>query len=90
MISVIYCFFRLIYFLFFLFFFGEDGLLLRFMYGPAIRSYGGLPALRADTWVCPYAYAAPPYHYYRVYFGGSLPLPPILNHGFFLISKLVY
>jgi len=24
--------------------------------GPAVRSYGGLPALWANTWVCPYSH----------------------------------
>jgi len=42
-------------------------------HGPAVRYYGGLPTLRADTWVgwadtwvCP---TSPPYHYHQVYFG---------------------
>gem|GEM_PF-3943564 len=52
---------------------------------PAIRSYGGLPALRTDTWVCPYTPALlPPYHYYRVYLRRSLALSPF---PFIVISE---
>jgi len=38
----------------FYFLFGDNGLSFIVTDGPAVRSYGGLPALRADTWVCPY------------------------------------
>jgi len=43
------------------------------MDGPAVRSYGGLPALRADP-MGSAPTTSPPYHCHRVYFSWSVSL----------------
>jgi len=56
------------------------------MFGPAIRSYGGLPALRADTWVCPYCQRCHHTTAIGSILDGLYLYIRVLNHGFFMDS----